>query len=280
MKIGITGATGQLGRLVVNELKQRESSNNLVALVRSTEKAKDLEIETREFDYNNPESLEKALKDIDRLIFISANEIGQRARQHKNVIEAAKKQNVKWIVYTSLLRANTSSLSLAGEHLTTEQEIKASGIDYTILRNGWYTENYTASVPSAIENGAFIGSAGDGKISSAARIDYAEALAVVITNEDNKGQTFELAGDNSYTLTELAKEISKQTGKDIPYNNLPEDTYSNILIQVGLPEVLAKGLASWDVSASQGDLFDNNYKLSTIIGRPTTTLEKSIREVL
>ncbi|MEN3322542.1 SDR family oxidoreductase [Mariniflexile soesokkakense] len=280
MKIGITGATGQLGRLVVNELKKREHNNHLVALVRSTEKAKDLEIETREFDYDNPKILEKGLKDIDRLVFISANEIGQRTRQHKNVIEAAKKSNVNWIVYTSLLKADTSSVNLAGEHLATEQELKASNIDYTILRNGWYTENYTASVPSAIKNGAFIGSAGNGKISSAARLDYAEALAVVITNDQNKGQTFELAGDNSYTLTDLAKEISKQTGKDIPYNNLPEDTYSNILLQAGLPEILAKGLASWDISASKNDLFDNNRKLSTLIGRPTTALEISIHDAL
>lgn len=280
MKIGITGATGQLGSLVVSELKKRVDSDNLVALVRSTEKAKDLGIEASEFDYNNLELLEKALIGIDRLVFISSNEIGERARQHKNVIEAAKKSNVNWIVYTSLLKADTSSVSLAGEHLTTEQELKASSIDYTILRNGWYTENYTVSVSSAIENGAFIGSAGDGKISSASRLDYAEALAVVITNESNKGKTFELAGDNSYTLTDLAKEISKQTGKDIPYNNLPEEAYSNILLQVGLPEILAKGLASWDVSASKNDLFDNNRKLSTLIGRPTTAMETSIHDAL
>ncbi|MFG6687838.1 SDR family oxidoreductase [Mariniflexile sp. HNIBRBA6329] len=280
MKIGITGATGQLGRLVVNELKKRGYNNHLVALVRSTEKAEDLEIETREFDYDNQKSLEKGLQGIDRLVFISANEIGQRVRQHKNVIEAAKKSNVNWIVYTSLLKADTSSVNLAGEHLATEQELKASNIDYTILRNGWYTENYTASIPSAIKNGAFIGSAGNGKISSAARLDYAEALAVVITNEQNKGQTFELAGDNSYTLTDLAKEISKQTGKDIPYNNLPEDTYAGILLQVGLPEILAKGLASWDVSASKNDLFDNDRKLSTLIGRPTTAMETSVHDVL
>ncbi|WMI64756.1 SDR family oxidoreductase [Aestuariibaculum sp. YM273] len=280
MKIGITGATGQLGTLVVEQLKKRGFSDNLVALVRSTEKAKALGIEAREFDYNNSESLEKALIGIDRLVFISANEIGQRARQHKNVIDAAKKSNVNWVAYTSLLRADSSTLNLAGEHLATEQELKNSGVNHTILRNGWYSENYTASVPSAIENGAFIGSAGDGKISSAARLDYAEALAIVITNEEHKGKVFELAGDESYTLTELASEISNQTGKNIPYNNLPEEAYAGILLQVGLPEGLAKGLASWDVSASKGDLFDDNHQLSTLLGRPTTPLSKSISEVL
>lgn len=280
MKIGITGATGQLGTLVVEQLKKRGFGDNLVALVRSTEKAKALGIEAREFDYNNSESLDKALIGIDRLVFISANEIGQRARQHKNVIDAAKKSNVNWIAYTSLLRADSSTLNLAGEHLATEQELKTSDVNHTILRNGWYSENYTASVPSAIENGAFIGSAGDGKISSAARLDYAEALAIVITNEEHKGKVFELAGDESYTLTELASEISNQTGKNIPYNNLPEEAYAGILLQVGLPEGLAKGLASWDVSASRGDLFDDNHQLSSLLGRPTTPLTKSISEVL
>ncbi|MCH4552677.1 SDR family oxidoreductase [Aestuariibaculum lutulentum] len=280
MKIGITGATGQLGTLVVEQLKKLGYNDNLVALVRSTDKAKSLGIEAREFDYDNPEILEKALNGIDRLVFISANEIGQRARQHKNVIDAAKKLNVKWIVYTSLLRADTSTLNLAGEHLNTEQELKNSGLNFTILRNGWYTENYTASVPSAIQNGGFIGSAGDGKISSAARLDYAEALAIVITNEEHKGKVFELAGDESYSLTDLAAELSKQTGKTIPYNNLPEEAYAGILLQVGLPEGLAKGLASWDVSASKGDLFDDNHQLSKLLGRPTTPLAKSISEVL
>lgn len=280
MKIGITGATGQLGSLVVEQLKKRGYTDNLVALVRSTEKAKSLGIEAREFDYNSPESLEKALIGIDRLIFISANEIGQRARQHKNVIDAAKKLNVNWVVYTSLLRADSSSLNLADEHLITEQELKNSGLDFTILRNGWYTENYTASIPAAVQNGAFIGSAGDGKISSAARLDYAEALAIVITNTDHKGKVFELSGDESYTLTNLAAELSKQTEKTIPYNNLPEEAYAGILLQVGLPEGLAKGLASWDVSASKGDLFNDNHQLSKLLGRPTTPLSKSISEAL
>lgn len=280
MKIGITGATGQLGGLVVQELLKREQSENLVALVRSTEKAKNLGIEAREFDYNDPSSLEKSLQGIDRLVFISANEIGQRARQHQNVIDAAKKSNVNWIVYTSLLRADTSSLSLAGEHISTEQALNDSGINATILRNGWYSENYTASIPNALENGAFIGSAGNGKISSAARLDYAEALAIVITDDSYKGKTLELAGDQSYTLTDLAEEISKQSGKTISYNNLPEEEYAAILLEAGAPEGLAKGLASWDVSASRGDLFDDRQQLSKLLGRPTTSLAQSVKQAL
>jgi len=280
MKIGITGATGQLGRKVVESLKEKVSAEQIIALVRSPEKASDMGVEAREFDYSKPETLEKGLEGIDRLILISSSEIGKRAEQHTNVIEAAKKAGIKWIVYTSLLHADTSSLSLAPEHLESEAAIKESGIDYTILRNGWYTENYTASIPSAVENGALIGSGGDGKISSATREDFAEAAVAALLDESNKGKVFELAGDNSYRLTDLAAEISKQTGKDIPYKNLPEDEYAAILKKAGLPEFFAEAIASWDTSASKGDLFDEGHQLSKLIGRPTTSLSKTVQEVL
>lgn len=280
MKIAITGATGQLGSLVAEELKKRTANENIVALVRNKEKASNLEVEARTFDYDKPELLEDALKGIDRLLLISGNEIGQRARQHHNVINAAKKAGVKWIIYTSLLHADTSTLSLAGEHLETEKALKESGIGYTILRNGWYTENYTGSVPAAIANGAFIGSAGNGKISSAARADYAKAAAIVISDEKNMGKTFELAGDESYTLEQLAAEISIQTGKNIPYTDLPEKEYANILKNIGVPEAFAGAIAGWDVSASKNDLFDDSRQLSTLIGRSTTSLGQSIKETL
>ena len=199
MKIGVTGATGQLGTLVIKELKKRIPNDEIVALVRSPEKASNLGVETRKFDYSNRDGLTESLKGIDRLLLISSNEIGQRAKQHLNVIEAAWKNGVKWIVYTSLLRADNSSLSLAAEHHTTEQAIIDSGIDYTILRNGWYTENYANTIKGAVDGGAYIGSASNGRISSASRGDYAEAAAVVITNESHKGKIYELAGDDSYT---------------------------------------------------------------------------------
>ena len=182
MKIAVTGATGQLGTIVVEELKKRVSNENIVALVRTPEKASAQGIEVRTFDYTKPQVMIEALAGIDRLILISSNEIGQRASQHFNAIEAAGKAGVKWIVYTSLLHADSTTLNLAGEHMTTEEALKASGIDYTILRNGWYTENYTGSIRGALAGGAFIGSAGNGKISSAARADYAEAAALAITD--------------------------------------------------------------------------------------------------
>ncbi len=278
MKIGVTGATGQLGRLVIESLKSKVAVNSIVALVRNPEKAADLGVEVRAFDYEKPDLA--SLSGIDKLLLISGNELGQRARQHSNVIEAAKTAGLKVIVYTSLLRADSSSLSLAPEHAATEVAIKASGIGYTILRNGWYTENYTGSVKGAVAAGAFIGSAGDGKIASAARADFAEAAAVVLTTDKYAGQTLELSGDSAYTLAELAAELSAQTGKTIPYQNLPEVEYAKILAGFGIPEGFAQAIASWDVSASKGDLYDNAKVLSAIIGRPTTPLAKVVADAL
>jgi len=280
MKIGVTGATGQLGRLVIESLKNRIEKGSVTALVRAPEKAADLNVEAREFDYSKPDNLAGQLKGIDTLLLISSNEIGQRAVQHKNVIEAAKKAGVQWIVYTSLLRADTSSLSLAGEHCETEAALKESGIQYTLLRNGWYTENYTGSIKGALAGGAFLGSAGDGKISSAARADFAEAAAVVLTGEGHRGKVYELAGDEAYTLTDLAAEISRQTGKNIPYKNLPEAEYAGILKSFGLPEGIAAAIAGWDVSASKGDLFDDSKLISKLIGKPTTSLAQCVKEAL
>ena len=280
MKIAVTGATGQLGQLVVAELKKRVSAEDIVALVRTPEKAAGFGVEAREFDYTKAENLVAALEGVDHLVLISGSEIGQRATQHLNVIKAAKKAGVKWIIYTSLLHADTSTLNLAGEHLATEKALKESGVEYTVLRNGWYTENYTGSIAGALAAGAFVGSAGEGKISSAARIDFAEAAAVVAVDESHKGKVYELAGDESYTLSDLAAEISGQTDKSIPYNNLPETEYAKILKSVGLPDMFAEAIASWDTSASGGDLFDDSHQLSKLIGRTTTPLADSVKVAL
>ena len=178
------------------------------------------------------------------------------------------------------MRADNSSLSLAAEHHTTEQAIIDSGIDYTILRNGWYTENYANTIKGAVDGGAYIGSASNGRISSASRADYAEAAAVVITNESHKGKIYELAGDDSYTLHDLAAEVSKQSGKKIPYKNLTEGEYIEALKSFNVPGPLAEAIAGWDVSASNDDLYDDSHQLSLIIGRPTTPLSESVREAL
>ena len=280
MKIGITGATGQLGQLVVGKLKEKVSAESIVALVRNTERAAELGVEARAFDYSKPESLVASLVGIDKLLLISGNELGQRLPQHLAVIAAAKEAGVKQFVYTSILHADTSSLGLAGEHLATEAALKASGLAYTILRNGWYTENYVGSAKGAIGAGAFIGCAGAGKIASAARADYAEAAAVVLAGEGSENKTYELAGDTAYTLTELAAEISRQAGKMIPYNNLTETQYADILKSFGLPDGLAEMLADSDTGASKGGLFDDSHVLSTLIGRSTTPLATVLAEAI
>ncbi len=280
MKIGITGATGQLGRLVVDYAKKSTSPSNIVALVRDPEKAKDLGVEVRAFDYNKPEALEAQLKGIDRLLLISGSEIGKRVQQHENVIKAAKAAGIKLLAYTSLLHADSSPIFLASEHLPTEKILRASGITYAILRNGWYTENYTQSISQNITAGAVFGCAGQGKISAAARKDYAEAAAVVLTGEGHEFKIYELAGDESFTLSDLAAEISKQTGKKIVYNNLSEAELVEVLKNAGLPEQMAGAFASIDTHIANGALYDNSHQLSQLIGRKTTPLSAVVKEAI
>jgi NAD(P)H dehydrogenase (quinone) len=272
MTIAITGATGQLGRLVIRQLADRVPSDQIVALVRSPEKAGDLGVQARAFDYSRPEGLASALSGVDTLLLISSNEVGRRAAQHKNVIDAAKKAQVGHVVYTSLLHADTSPLDLAEEHRRTEADLKASGVPFTVLRNGWYAENYTGSIAAALAHNAFIGSAGDGKISSAARADYAAAAVAALIGEDFAGRTFELAGDQPYTLADLAAELSRQTAREIPYVDMSEADYAGALTGAGLPQPLAQAIAGWDAAAANGALFDDGRQLSALIGRPTTPL--------
>ncbi|RYH11313.1 SDR family oxidoreductase [Tropicimonas sp. IMCC6043] len=280
MNIGVTGATGQFGRNVVAGLVARVGAESVVALARSPEKAADLGVEARLADYDQPETLAPALQGVDTLLLISGSELGKRAEQHRAVIDAAKESGVSRIVYTSLLKADTSPLSLAEEHRQTEAMIKESGIAYTILRNGWYTENYTGSIPAAIEAGALVGSAGEGRIASATRADFAEAAIVVLTGRGHDQKTYELAGDDSYTLVDLAAEVSDQAGKTIPYQDLPMEDYSGILISVGLPEGFARAVAGFDVAASEGALWHDGRDLSRLIGRPTTPLRDAVAAAL
>jgi NAD(P)H dehydrogenase (quinone) len=266
---------------VIAKLKQRAPKAAIVALVRTPAKAADLGVDAREADYNRPETLVPAFKGIETLLLVSGNELGKRAAQHRNVIEAAGKAGVKRVVYTSLLHADTSAIKvLADEHLITEADLKASGLEYTILRNGWYTENYTGSVLGAVAGGAFLGAAGAARISSAPRADYAEAAAVVASTEGHVGKVYELAGDESYTLSDLAAEISRQTGKTIPYKNLTEAGYAAALESIGLPKPLAAAFAVFDTGAAAGSLFYEGHELSKLIGRPTTPLATVVAAAL
>ena len=281
--IAITGATGQLGQHVIANLLNTTAANQLVAVVRNPAKAEALSqngIVVRQADYGDEAALTKALQGVDKLLIISSSEVGQRAPQHRNIINAAKAAGVKFIAYTSLLHADKSPLGLHVEHVETEKMLADSGIPYALLRNGWYTENYLASAPAALEHGVFIGAAGEGKIASATRADYATAAARVIAEEDHAGKVYELAGDHGWTLGELAAELAKQSGKKVVYQNLSQADFAAALKSVGLPAGLADMLADSDVGASKGGLFDDSHTLSKLIGRPTTPLAESVKGIL
>jgi NAD(P)H dehydrogenase (quinone) len=279
--IVITGASGHLGRLVIEELLKKLPAADTVAAVRNPAKVGDLAargVQVREADYTKPDTLDTAFRGADRLLLISSSEVGQRVPQHRNVIDAAKRVQVGLVAYTSILRADTSPLHmLASEHLETEMMLKASGLPHVLLRNGWYTENYTASVPVALQHGMLIGCAGDGKIASAARADYAAAAATVLTAANQAGKLYELAGDEAYTLSELAGEIARQSGKAVVYKNMSEAEFRQALTGAGLPESIAAMLADSEAGASQGGLFDDGRQLSQLIGRPTTPLATLIK---
>ncbi|NAT25175.1 SDR family oxidoreductase [Pseudomonas syringae] len=282
--IVVTGATGQLGRLVIEQLLARVPAEQIIAAVRSPEKAADLSakgVQVRHADYSQPSTLDSAFAGADKVLLISSSEIGQRFSQHKAVIDAAKRAGVKLLAYTSVLHAEASELGLAKEHVETEAYLRASGLPFALLRNGWYTENYTAGVPGALAHGAVMGSADEGRISSASRLDYAEAAAVLLTSsEDQSGRVYELAGDESYTLTEFATELSRQASKTLPYVNLPQAEFEAALIQAGLPDFVARLLADSDAAAAKGALFDDSRQLSKLIGRPATPLSATISETL
>lgn len=281
--IVVTGATGQLGHLVIKSLLKKVPASGIVAAVRNVEKAKDLAamgVQVRQADYSQPASWDAALKGADKVLLISSSEIGQRAKQHRNVIDAAKKAGVKLLAYTSVLHADSSVLGLADDHKQTEAYLRASGVPHVLLRNGWYTENYAAGIPTALSLGAVYGAAGNGRISAATRADYAEAAAVALTSDNQAGKTYELAGDTAFTLSEFAAEISRQSGKDIGYVNLPEAEYKKALLGAGLPEFLAELLANSDTGVSKGALFDEGHQLSKLIGRATTPLATAVKAAL
>jgi NAD(P)H dehydrogenase (quinone) len=279
----VTAASGQLGRLVIAELLKRVPAENIVAAVRDPAKAVDLAdqgVLVRHADYNDPASLDAAFEGATKVLLISSNDLGNRVSQHRNVIDAAARAKVGLLAYTSVLHADSSTLGLAGEHRATEEAVRASGLPYSLLRNGWYVENYTVSLGGAIAHGALAGGAGEGRISAAARADYAEAAAVVLASSGAVEQVYELAGDTAFTLAELAAEVSRQSGKAIPFHNLPQKDYAELLVNVGLPAPLADLIADSDAQAAHGALFDDSRTLGKLIGRPTISLADAVKAVL
>ena len=275
----VTGATGKLGRHVIDALLAKVPAAEIAVAVRDPDKAKDLAargVQVHRADYNDPASVEAALRGADKVLLISSSEVGKRYPQHRSVIDAAKKEGVKLLAYTSILHADRSGLSLASEHKQTEEAICASGIPYVFLRNGWYIENYTENLGPALQQGALIGSARDGRIAAATRRDFAEAAAAVLTGEGHANKSYELAGDQPFTMSELAAAVSASSGKTVVYNDMPAAQYREILVGVGLPAIFADALADSDVGIARGELDDSSGDLRRLIGRPTTPLEAAL----
>lgn len=281
--IAITGATGHLGRLVIEKLLESVPAGELVAAVRSPDKAGDLAargVQLRQADYDRPETLKTAFAGVDKLLLISSSEVGRRAPQHRAVIGAAVDNRVALLAYTSILHCDTSPLMLAEEHRQTEAMLRDSGLPHVLLRNGWYTENYMAGVPAALQHGVIAGCAGDGRLSSASRADYAAAAAAVLTGSDQAGRIHELAGDDAWSLPELAAELSRQSGRAIAYRDMPEHEYRAALVGFGLPDGFAAALADAETGIAGDALFDDSHHLSHLIGRPTTPMAASLAEAL
>jgi NAD(P)H dehydrogenase (quinone) len=283
-KILVTAASGALGRLALAALLKSLPAERIVAGARHPEALADFAakgVKVRAADYTKPETLDPAMSGIDRLLLISSNSVGQRAPQHQNAIDAAKRAGVSLIAYTGILRCDTTPIALADEHKATEAALKKSGVPHVLLRNGWYTENYTGAIQAILAHNAVVGSSGNGKVSGAARADYAAAAAAVLASAtDQAGKVYELAGDEAFTMAELAAEIAKQTGKPIVYNDLPEAVYAGILVGAGLPEGFAKILAQSSTVTAQGALYDDGHAMSKLIGRKTTPMKDVVAAAL
>jgi NAD(P)H dehydrogenase (quinone) len=276
----ITGASGQLGRLAVYELLARGvPASDVVAVVRNPGKAADLAkrgVRVREADYAHPQALAAALGDVDRLLLISSSEAGHRVAHHTNVIQAAKTAGIARIAYTSMLNADDTSNPLASEHQNTERALSAAGVPFTLLRNGWYTENYTDQLGTYLQQGGILGAAGSGRISAATRQDYAAAAAVALLRDDDGNRIYELGGP-AFDLLELARVISEVTGTPVAYTDLPAGDYASQLEQAGLDEANARFVAALDVSIANGDLETASRDLETLLAHPATPLVEVVR---
>ncbi|WP_432134284.1 MULTISPECIES: SDR family oxidoreductase [unclassified Streptomyces] len=282
MSIVVTGATGHLGRHVVEQLLEKVPAERITAVVRDEAKAAGLAargVWIAVADYSRPETFDGVFAAGDRVLLISGSEIGNdRAGQHRAVIDAAKAAGVALLAYTSA--PGTLTAALADDHRATEAALLASGLPYTLLRNGWYHENYTVNLAPVLEHGAVVQAAGDGRVSSAARADYAAAAVAVLTGEGHENATYELGGDEAWSFAEYAAEVGRQTGKEIAYTPVPLDTYVSVLTGAGLPEPLARIIAGVDLSVEKGELVVTSGDLSRLIGRPTTPVSEAIRAAL
>ncbi|BBC93334.1 SDR family oxidoreductase [Streptomyces griseofuscus] len=285
MPIVITGATGQLGRLTVEALLRRGvPAADVIATGRDISRIKDLAdrgVTVRRADFADPDGLAEAFAGADRLLLISASvPVGERVANHRRVIDAAASAGVSLVAYTSTTHADTAATVIGATHGETEEYLRDRGIPSVMLRNGWYLENYTGQLPQILRNGALVGAAGEGRISAASRADYAEAAAVVLTTEGHTGAVYELGGDESFTLTELAAAISAAAGQQVTYADLPETDFAQALAAAGLPAELAEVLADADRGMNRGEMYTDSGDLRRLIGRPPVTLTEALAVAL
>jgi len=281
-KYAVTGATGKLGRLVLNELLLKANPRDIVALARDPSALADYAqkgIDVRQADYDDPDSLKAALSGVDRVLLISGNAVGQRERQHGAIIDAAKANGVSYLAYTSVLNAQNSKLLLAAEHVLTENLLANSGLNYDVLRMPWYSENYVGSLGPSIEHGVIYGATGEGRLSTATRADLAAGAVGALINSPG-GKIYELAGDQSWSMPEFAAEVSRQAGKPVEYVNQTEADYAKTLEAAGLPAGAAGFLASTSYLAGHGELYSESKDLSTLSGRPSTPIKDTIAAAL
>jgi len=278
----VTGASGQVGQLVLDNLLQQVAASDIVALARDPAKLADYSakgVQVRAADYDDPASLKTALAGVDRVLLISGNAVGQRGRQHGNVIDAAKEAGASYLAYTSILKGDKSRLQLAPEHVETENLLAASGLNYDVLRNGWYSENYVGGLAHSVAGGKIFGAVGDGKLSTATRADFAAGAAAALV-KGKGGDVYEFAGDNAWSMQEFAAEVSRQAGKPVEYVNQSEADYAKTLESAGLPPPVAAMLSNTSVLSGQGELYDDSKDLSTLSGRPTTPISETIAAAL
>lgn len=283
MSVVITGATGHLGRLVVESLLERGfPAGQIVATGRRTEKIADLAdrgVVVRRADYTDSGSLKEAFQGADKVLLVSSSEVGQRYAQHVNAVDAARAAGVGLIAYTSITRADTSGMALAAEHNSTEEYIRDSGVPHVLLRNNWYLENYTDQLSVVLEHQALLGSAGEGRVNAASRADLAAAAATVLATDGHQGQVYELAGE-AFTLPEAAAVISEVSGQQVAYVDLPAEKYAEVLVGAGVPQPFAEVLADSDLGIARGDLDEPSDDLSRLIGRPATSLRDAVTSAL
>ncbi|MFJ4918345.1 SDR family oxidoreductase [Streptomyces sp. NPDC088725] len=284
MSTVVTGATGQLGRLAVEALLRRGvQPSEIVATGRDIAKIKDLAdrgVTVRRADFSDPDSLTSAFEGATKLLLVSTDAVGERAANHRRAIDAAKAAGVSTLVYTSISNIDSATMKLADEHRETEQYLSTAGVPFVLLRNGWYLENYTDQLATYLQYGAVTGSAGEGRVSAATRADFADAAAAVLTTEGHTGAVYELGGDQAFTLSELAAEVSRASGREIVYNDLPVADFTQLLIGAGLPAPFAEVLADADLGLGRGELLVESGDLSRLTGRPTTTLTEALTAAL